>query len=82
MVKETNEDVQSPTKKLIKEMEERMHPFDINRIWKWNTENIRKYKLYVEKFENKPVMINLMLLDKQLQDLVDNHQKIRQIRDN
>jgi len=54
----------SPTRKLIKEMTDRIHPFDINKIWKWNSENIRKYKIFVEKFENRDVMINLMLLDK------------------
>ena len=45
-------------------MTDRIHPFDINKIWKWNTENIRKFKIFVDKFENKDVMVNLMLLDK------------------
>lgn len=54
----------SPTRKLINEMTDRIHPFDINKIWNWNSENIRKYKIFIEKFENKDVMMNLMLLDK------------------
>jgi hypothetical protein len=45
-------------------MTDRIHPFDINKIHMWNSENIRKYKIYVDKFENREVMINLMLLDK------------------
>jgi hypothetical protein len=55
---------ESPTRKLIKEMTERMHPFDIYRILKWNSENIRKYRTFILKFEHPDVMMNLMLLDK------------------
>ena len=37
----------SPTGRLIQEMDDRIHEFDINRIYEWNPENIRKYKLFV-----------------------------------
>lgn len=44
-----------------------MGEFNINKVLEWNSENMRKYKHYVsDKFENKEVMMNLMLLDKQL----------------
>ena len=61
-----HETSQSPTKKLIQEMEDRIHPFDIYKIYKWNPENIRKYKTFIERFEHREIMVNLMLLDKQL----------------
>jgi len=45
-------------------MEDRIHPFDIYKIHKWNPENIRKYKTFIERFEHREIMVNLMLLDK------------------
>lgn len=71
----------SPTKKLIEEMTGRIHEFDINLILEWNPENMRKFKSYVRRFENYEVIYNIMLLDKQYQDLQTNHQLIRLIRD-
>lgn len=59
----------SPTKKLIDEMDDRIHEFDINKITGWNVENIRKFKSYVRRFEHADAIYNIMLLDKQYQDL-------------
>jgi len=75
-------DVESPTRKLIAQYEDRIHEFDINRILEWNSENIRKYKIAIERSENADVMLNIMLLDKQLQDLQQNYTMIRTIRTN
>ena len=59
-----------------------MGVFNINKVQEWNAENMRKYKIFVnEKFENTEVLMNLMLLDKQLQDLKSNYLLIRAIRD-
>ena len=58
--------MESPTKKLIEEMESRIHEFDVNCILDWNPENIRKYRSFIDRFESKEVMFNLMLLDKQI----------------
>ena len=57
-------DVESPTKQLIAQYEDRIHEFDINRILEWNSENIRKYKISIERSGNADVMLNIMLLDK------------------
>jgi adenosyl cobinamide kinase/adenosyl cobinamide phosphate guanylyltransferase len=54
----------SPTKKLIDEMDDRIHEFDINRITEWNTENMRKFKSFVKRFDNYEAVYNIMLLDK------------------
>lgn len=75
--------VQSPTRKLIEQHEDRLGRFDINRIWRWNTNNIKKYKAFVKneaRIENKDVIFNLMLCDKQIQDLQDNHKIIKDMR--
>lgn len=56
--------IESPTKKLIEQFEDRIHEFDINRVLEWNSENIRKYKIFIERFENSAVLLNIMLLDK------------------
>lgn len=71
-----------PTKKLIEEMDSRICEFDINRIHCWNPENMRKFKTYVTRFENHKVIYNIMLLDKQYQDLISNHKLIMFIRNN
>jgi len=63
-------------------MDSRIHDFDVTKIFAWNSENIRKYKTFIEKFESMEVMFNLMLLDKQVQDLESNYGLVRQIRDN
>ena len=60
------QNVESPTRKLIAQYEDRIHEFDINRVLEWNSENIRKYKIAIEKQENADVMLNIMLLDKQI----------------
>ena len=75
--------VESPTRKLIEQHEDRLGKFDINRIWRWNTNNIKKYKTFVKneaRIENKDVIFNLMLCDKQIQDLQDNHKIIKEMR--
>lgn len=71
----------SPTKQYIKEVENRIHEFDINRIWEWNPENMRKFRSFVRRFENYECIYNIMLLDKQYQDLQSNYKLIRFIRD-
>ena len=50
-------------------MEDRICDFDINQIWKWTPHSVRKYKQFIEKFENPKILLNIMLLDQQLQDL-------------
>ena len=75
--------VESPTRKLIEQHEDRLGKFDINRLWRWNTNNIKKYKAFVKneaRIENKDVIFNLMLCDKQIQDLQDNHKIIKEMR--
>ena len=71
----------SPTRRLIRDFEDRICEFDINKVLEWNAENIRKYKVYIERFSNPDVMLNLMLLDKQLQDLKSNYKLVREMRD-
>ena len=74
--------IESPTRKLIEEHEDRLETFDLNRIWYWNTNNIKKYKVFVRKdprIENKGVLFNLMVVDKQIQDLQENHKIMQEI---
>lgn len=73
---------ESPVRKQIKEMEDRICEFDINSIWRWTPHSVRKYKIFIEKFENSKALLNIMLLDHQLQDLQENHEKIKAIRNN
>ena len=40
-----------------------------------------RYKIHIEKYENSDVLLNLMLLDKQIQDLEHNYKMVRGIRD-
>ena len=42
---------------------------------------MRRYKIHIEKYENSDVLLNLMLLDKQIQDLEHNYKMVRGIRD-
>lgn len=61
---------ESPVKNFIREMESNICDFDINTVWKWSLPNVRKYRTFVtQKFENPRVMFNIMILDKQIQDL-------------
>ena len=72
----------SPTKQFIEEIDGRIHEFDVNKIWEWNPENMRKFKSYVTRFPNHKVIYNIMLLDKQYQDLISNHKLIMFVRNN
>ena len=42
---------------------------------------MRRYKIHIEKYENSDILLNLMLLDKQIQDLEHNYKMVRGIRD-
>ena len=45
---------------------------------------VNKYRIFINqntRIENKMVMLNLMVLDKQIQDLQDNHVQIKDIRE-
>ena len=57
-------DVESPIREMIAKHEESLNEFDLEKVLEWNTDNIRKYKLYINRFENRKVMLNLMHLDK------------------
>ena len=39
--------VQSPTRKLIAEHQDRLGKFDINKIVRWNPNNIKKFRAFV-----------------------------------
>ena len=41
-----------------------LNMFELDQVHEWNPENIRKYKLYIKRFPNEAVMLNLMQLDK------------------
>ena len=69
-------------REFLDKLKDRFNEFDINKVLKWDAENIRKYKLYIKRFDNQSVLLNLMLLDKQLQDLQENYQNVRYIREN
>lgn len=56
----------------------------MNRVLKWTEIDSKKYRQFIQnnpRIENKNVMVNLMILDKQIQDLVDTHGHIRGIRE-
>jgi hypothetical protein len=75
--------VESPTRKLIETHEQRLGKFDINRTWRWGQGNIQKFKAFVKgepRIENKDVIFNLMLCEKQIQDLHDNHLVMKEMR--
>lgn len=73
----------SPVRKYIQEVTDRIHEFNIFKVWRWNPENVRKFNNFiVKKFENYEVLQNLMILDRLLQDLEENYKMIRSIRDN
>ena len=41
------DNIESPTRKLIELHEKRLNIFDINKIWRWTSENIKKFKFYI-----------------------------------
>lgn len=43
---------------------ESLNEFDIEKVFEWNSEQIKKFKLYVKRFKNYKVLLNLMHLDK------------------
>ena len=43
---------------------------------------MRKFKSFVTRFEHHKVVYNIMLLDKQYQDLISNHKLIMFVRNN
>tara|TARA_B110000305_G_C19216075_1_gene528233 strand:+ start:136 stop:291 length:156 start_codon:yes stop_codon:yes gene_type:complete len=50
---------------LIDDFDAYLLKFDINTVLEWNTDNMRKYRAYVEeRFPNFDVLNNLMFLDK------------------
>lgn len=56
----------------------------MNRVLSWTDRDSKKYKQYIHnnpRIENKNVMQNLMILDKQIQDLVDTHGHVKGIRE-
>ena len=60
-------DVESPTRKLIEQHEDRLEKFDFYRIWRWGQSAIRKFKVFLRndaRIENKDVLFNLALCDK------------------
>lgn len=76
-----NQCVQSPTRKFIAPVAyETINEFDLDQVLEWNVETIRRYKMYIRRFENQAVLLNLLLLDKQLQDLRNNYDHYRTIR--
>ena len=82
-VRRSQQKSSSPTKVLIEQMGNRICVFDVNRVLFWTAENIRKYRLYVDKnFDNTEALINLMIFDKQIQDLSLNHKLVHNIRMN
>ena len=65
-------------------MEGRIKEFDINKVIRWSLDEVKKYRIFINqntRIENKMVMLNLMVLDKQIQDLQDNHVQIKDIRE-
>ena len=73
----------SPTKKFIEEhFHDLSEEFNINKILTWDQYNTRLYSMYVQKeFEAADVMMNIMTMDKQIQNLEDNYRIVRKIRD-
>ena len=73
----------SPIRKYIQETEAKMTAFDINQIVEWTNDNVRRYKQMIAKnFEEPQIMFNMMMYDKQIQELQNNYKLIRKIRDN
>lgn len=60
-----------------------MEKFDFNRIWRWGKGDIGRFKVFVkndERIENKEVLFNMAMCDKQIQDLKDNYAVIKAMR--
>ena len=73
----------SPTKKFIEEnFHDPNEEFNINKTLRWDSYNTRLYSLYASKqFEECEVMLNIMTMDRQIQNLEDNYRLVRKIRD-
>jgi hypothetical protein len=73
----------SPTKKFIEEnFHDQNEEFNINKTLRWDSYNTRLYSLYASKqFEECEVMLNIMTMDRQIQNLEDNYRLVRKIRD-
>jgi len=73
----------SPTKKYIEEnFHDPNEEFNINKTLRWDSYNTRLYSLYASKqFEECEVMLNIMTMDRQIQNLEDNYRLVRKIRD-
>lgn len=72
----------SPTKKFIESFRDDFEEFNINKMLQWNSKNVLMYTRYVHKnFEDPPVLMNIMMMDRQLQKLEENYKTIRRIRD-
>lgn len=57
--------------------------FDINRIHRWTPDNVKQFCNYAYlNFDEPVVMINIMIMDRQLQNLNDNYKLVRSIREN
>ena len=39
-------------REFLDKLKDRFNEFDINKVLKWDAENIRKYKIYIKRFEN------------------------------
>ena len=39
--------VDSPTRKLIKVMEDRIQEFDINKVLRWSADEVKKYRIFI-----------------------------------
>jgi hypothetical protein len=72
----------SPTKKFIESFRDDFEEFNINKMLHWDSKNVLMYTRYVHKnFEDPPVLMNIMMMDRQLQKLEENYKTIRGIRD-
>lgn len=60
---------------------ENLNEFDIAKVLDWDSNNMKQYKQYIRRFDNYNVLLNLMHLDKQLQDLRSNYKYFRNIRE-
>ena len=72
----------SPTKKFIESFSDDYEEFNINKMLHWDAKNVLMYTRYVHKnFEDPPVLMNIMMMDRQLQKLEENYKTIASIRD-
>ena len=72
----------SPTKKFIESFSDDFEEFNINKMLQWDAKNVLMYTRYVHKnFEDPSVLMNIMMMDRQLQKLEENYKTISSIRD-